>query len=155
MWVVVQSVAIRRNSWGIKIWIVRGLTLDLVGWLKDWQAGLRGRWVNGLSAPCLGCDAGLLSWSLLCLAWPQLGVELMTFCWGRWVCLRAVEMLHVTACRQSSQMCWEVMSVCLFLFQLACRLLVGRSISPLSCTEGHHIRLVRALLSAGAPSMHI
>lgn len=33
--------------------LLEGLTLDLPGWLEDWQAGLGGCWLNGLSAPCL------------------------------------------------------------------------------------------------------
>lgn len=91
-----QSVAITISSWGIKIWIVRGLTMDLFGWLKDWQAGLRGQWVSGLSAPCLRCDADLLSWSLLCLASAQRWVNDFLLWKVSGVCLKALEMLHVT-----------------------------------------------------------
>lgn len=91
-----QSVAITISSWGIKIWIVGGLTMDLFGWLKDWQAGLRGQWVNGLSAPCLRRDADLLSWSLLCLASAQRWVNDFLLWKVSGVCLKALEMLHVT-----------------------------------------------------------
>lgn len=140
----------QENSWGIKIWIVRGLMLDVVGWLEDWQTGLRGRRVKGLSAPCLGCEADLLSWSPS----ARRGVNDFPLRLSG-VRLTAAEMLRVTVCRRSSRMCWQVLSVCLRLFQLAGRLHVGRSISPLLCTEGHRVRLVRALLSAGALSMQI
>lgn len=89
------------------------------GWLTRWLTGRAQRLlVNGLSAPCLGCDADLLSRSLLsCLLWPQLSIELMTFCWGRWeeFVSRLLQTLNVAVFHQSSRMCWQhsvLLSLC-------------------------------------------
>lgn len=105
-------------------------SLEPVGELScvsgDRQAELRGLGISGL--PWL--DSDLLSWSLWVNDCAEAG-------WAQFV-----ETLHVTVCHQSSRVCWHVLLVRLDLFQLAGRPLVGSSISPLSYTEGHHIRLV-------------
>lgn len=149
IWVVVRPVAIMGDRLGNWDMDCQGIDFGF-GWLTG---GLTGRVQRSLGKGSVGS-----LWPPLPITfpvWSCLSHELMTFCWGRvsGVCIEDVEMLQV--CRQSSRMCWQVLSFCLYLFQLAGRLLVGRSTSPLSDTEGHHIRLACVLLSAGALSMHI
>lgn len=57
----------------------------------------------------------------------------------------AVEVLLVTVCRRWPWQCWRDLSVCLYLSQLADGLLVGRSISLWSDTEGNRIRLTHVI----------
>lgn len=113
-----HSVTIKRNSQGIKIRILRGLTLDLVGWVKAWKVGLRGWWVNGLSAPCLRGDGELLSWTLLCLGWSQLSGELMTFSWGRWVEFDSGLLQMFAVCLQTKNVLTSCVSLTLCWWQV-------------------------------------
>ena len=143
-----HSTAIMRNRGWIEMRVVEGPAVDSLDLLRDWQAELRGHWVSGLSW-LLASDVTLTSTPPdpgLRLVLPQPGCEVTTPCRGR---PRGVfvSRLHVTDCRQSSRTCWQVLSVCLCLLQLAGRFLVGSSISPLSYTEGHHIRLACVLVA--------